>query len=103
MHIRALAATTTLGSPVFSMAKRNQTIHPFASSEDDVSAVTTVAATGAAILDILFAAERYAAVAALAGFDFDFRAINKHDLTDWDKPKNAPTRGLTPYATYFVA
>ena len=46
--------------------------------KDHAAAATAVTAVGTAGCDILFAVEVYAAIAALAGFDFDFYYINKH-------------------------
>ena len=49
--------------------------------DDDIAAAAAIAAGGAAELDILLAAERHAAVAAVAGADVDFCLVKEfHDL-----------------------
>jgi hypothetical protein len=80
-----------VGSPMFSMAECDQTVDALASPKDHAAAIATVAAAWAAVLDVLFATEGYTAVSTFTGFDFNFRAIDKHDLTDWDIPKTTFT------------
>jgi hypothetical protein len=92
MHIRSLAATAMGGSPMFAMAERHQAVNTFASPEDNAATISTVTAAGAAVLDVFFASKGYTAVSAFSGFDLNFRAIDKHDLTDWDGPKTSVAR-----------
>ena len=60
-------------------AEMDESVVALARFHDDVPAVATIAAAGAAARDEFFAAEGDASVAAVAGFDADFGFVNKHE------------------------
>ena len=62
-------------------AEMDQGVVAEGGGHEDVAAVATVAAGGAAFGDKFFAAEGHAAVAAVAGFDPDSCFINKHAIS----------------------
>ncbi len=61
--------------------KMNEGIVALTGDHDDIAATTAVAAGGTATGDEFLAAEGHAAVAAVAGFDFNFYLIDEHDYS----------------------
>jgi hypothetical protein len=65
---------------VLLVAVVDQRVQPVDHLDDDVAAAAAIAAGGAAELDEFFAAERHAAVTAVAGADVDFCLVKEfHD------------------------
>ena len=65
------------GLEVLLIAVVDQRVQPVDRLDDDVAAAAAIAAGGAAELDILLAAKRHAAVAAVAGADIDLCFIEE--------------------------
>jgi hypothetical protein len=75
--ILAHAAAAVLGSEMLLIAIVDQRIEAVDRDRDDVATLAAVAAVRAAELDELFAPERYAAVAAVAGTDLDLGLVQE--------------------------
>ena len=71
MAVLAHAIGALLRLEVLLIAVVDQRVQPVDHFDDDVAAAAAIAAGGAAELDILLAAERHAAVSAVAGADID--------------------------------
>jgi hypothetical protein len=67
-----------LGNKFWLEAKINQSITVFASHKNHITAFTAVATIWAAFRDVDFVSERDSSVATLAGFNINFRRINKN-------------------------
>src|SRR5437588_12577458 len=81
MAVLAHAVGALLGLEVLLIAIVDQRVQSIDRFDDDVAAATAIAAARSAELDILLAAERHAAVAAVAGADINLGFIQKfHDL-----------------------
>ncbi len=77
MAVLAHAIGALLRLEVLLIAIVDQRIQPVHHFDDDIAAAAAIAATGSAELDILLAAERHAAVAAVAGADIDLCFVKK--------------------------
>src|ERR1700733_4020933 len=81
MAVLAHAVGALLGLEVLLIAVVDQRVQSIDDFDDDIAAATAIAPRGAAELDILLAAERHAAVAAVAGADIDLCFIQEfHDF-----------------------
>ncbi|MGY3405812.1 hypothetical protein ACVWZV_001925 [Bradyrhizobium sp. GM5.1] len=69
--VRARAVLALLGLEVLLVAIVDQRVQPVGDLDDDIAAAATIAAGGAAEFNEFFAAERHAAVSAVAGADID--------------------------------
>src|SRR5882724_11868853 len=77
MAVLAHAIGALLRLEVLLIAIVDQRVQPVDDFDDDIAAAAAIAAGGAAELDILLAAERDAAVAAVAGADIDLGFIEE--------------------------
>ncbi len=77
MAVLAHTIGALLGLEVLLIAIVDQRIQSIDRFDDDVAAATAIAAARSAELDILLAAKRHAAVAAVAGADIDLGFIEK--------------------------
>jgi hypothetical protein len=77
MAVLAHAVGALLGLEVLLIAVVDQRVQSVDHFEDDIAAAAAIAAGGAAELDILLAAERHAAVTAVAGADIDFCLVKE--------------------------
>ena len=75
------AVLPALGFVLRVVAEMDEGVVALGADHDDVAAASAVAAGGTAAGDEFFAAEGHAAVAAVAGFYFDFCFIDKHGTT----------------------
>src|SRR5229473_2049979 len=75
--VLAHAVGALLGLEVLLIAVVDQRVQSIDRFDDDVAAAAAIAAARASELDILLAAERHAAVAAVAGADIDLGFIKK--------------------------
>src|SRR5260370_32828949 len=75
--VLAHAVGALLGLEVLLIAVVDQRVQSIDRFDDDVAAAAAIAAARSTELDILLAAERHAAVAAVAGADIDFCFIKK--------------------------
>src|SRR6185369_8085615 len=81
MAVLAHAIGALLRLEVLLVAIVDQRVQAVDHFDDDVAAAAAIAAGGAAELDELLAAERHAAVAAVAGADIDLCLVKEfHDL-----------------------
>ena len=76
--VAAFAVTAALGLVLGIEAEMEQRVVVLAGNHDDVAAAAAVAAAGPAPRDELLAAERQAAVSAVAGFYFDSDFVDEH-------------------------
>src|ERR1700676_3321553 len=77
MAVLAHAVGALLGLEVLLIAIVDQRVQSIDRLDDDVAAAAAIAAGGSAELDILLAAERHAAVTAVAGADIDFCLVKE--------------------------
>ena len=85
VHLLAHGRLAALGVPVVLAGEIEEGVFVRVGEEDDAAAVAAVAAIGAALGDVLFAAERDAARAAVTGLYVDLGFVNKHGVltADW--------------------
>ena len=77
MAVRTCAILALLGLEMLLIAVIDQRVQAVGDLDDDIAAAAAIAAGGPAELDELFAAERHAAVTAVAGADIDFCFIEE--------------------------
>src|SRR5580765_1981537 len=77
--IRTFAVTATVGFEFAIVAVTEKRVVVGIGFEIDAAAIAAIAAARAAAGDVFFAAERNAAVAAVAGLDCDFCFVNEHE------------------------
>jgi len=87
--VAAHAVDAGLGLEVLLVAVIDQRVEIIDTLDDNVATMSAVAAVRAAVFDVLLAAEREAAVAALAGLYVDFRRIEELHLTFLAAPSSA--------------
>ena len=93
MAILAHAAAAVLGGVMLLVAVVDQRVEPFDRLRDDVAALAAIAAVRPAVLDEFLAAERHAAVAAVARADIDLGFVEEfhgHSVSVKQQPRNPP-------------
>ena len=94
-----LLAHAGLAAPAFQwcLPAKSSSVFLFGvGDEDDGAAVATVAAVGAALGDVLLAAERDAPVPAVAGFDVDVGFVDEHARMISASARDATAAPRTP-------